>query len=744
MRQLTAFLLRHRLAVSAVFVLLGVASAVSLRSLRFDLSLEPILVTSDEERERLDAFESDVPARLFALIVTLTRPELVTSADLDREAEWIRELEDDPVVTSIFALATTRVVAGTEGVPRLELVRMEAADEPVLPLVERHPLLARRLLSGDGRTTALFVRVAPEAADDPNGLFIAPILDFFEARAGAGVQVRGLGGSVVQRFISRTMWRDMLSSVLLELVAFAVLLPLLFRTVRGSVLPLVVVYTAILLGLGLLTALGYAVSIIDIAVPGLIFIIGLCDAVHMIERFEESMRAGRSRDDAILEMMERVGVACLQTSITTGIGFLSLVTSRHVAVQAFGLKATVAVLITFVTVIALLPILLSIWPIRRRGREEFPFFRRLGLLPGRTVAIAFGSLVVACAFGVARVEVDSHWLEELPTDAPEVLDIAWFEERFVGVQRFDVWLDGDLASPATVAAIEEFQRRFLREPGVTGVESYTDWIREAAGAPASLTPRLVETGVMRLRLTSDLFPSHAVDREFERARISFTTADIGTRRFLELKTIAERELEKLDGPFRGEVAGYMVSAHESSRLVVTTMLESFLVSLIAISLFIAFSYRSLRIGLISVVPNVIPILVALALNGWLDIPIRIGIVMIYSLGLGLAVDDTIHLVTRFVQERRDRPDASPRECMHRSLERAGRALVVTSLILVVGCLCYLRAEFRSMTDVGILLSAVVVTALAADLFLLPHLLLLATPKGRAPAEPAPELDRGPS
>ena len=133
-----------------------------------------------------------------------------------------------------------------------------------------------------------------------------------------------------------------------------------------------------------------------------------------------------------------------------------------------------------------------------------------------------------------------------------------------------------------------------------------------------------------------------------------------------------------------------------------------------------------RVGLVvgaavaRVVP--LPILVALGLNGWLGIPLRIGIVMIYSLGLGLAVDDTIHLVTRFFQERKENPGLSNRECLLRSLRVTGKALIVTSLILSVGCLCYLPSEFRSMRDVGTLLNAVIIAALVCDLFLLPHLI----------------------
>jgi len=132
------------------------------------------------------------------------------------------------------------------------------------------------------------------------------------------------------------------------------------------------------------------------------------------------------------------------------------------------------------------------------------------------------------------------------------------------------------------------------------------------------------------------------------------------------------------------------------------------------------------------VPNLLPVLVALGLTGWFDVPLRIGIAMIFSLGLGLAVDDSIHLLTRYREETRRAPGRPVRASITRALRSTGVALITTSLVLLVGSLCYLPSEFRSMRDVGFLLSAMVTTALVADLWLLPHMLERFGPKAPAP------------
>ena len=133
-------------------------------------------------------------------------------------------------------------------------------------------------------------------------------------------------------------------------------------------------------------------------------------------------------------------------------------------------------------------------------------------------------------------------------------------------------------------------------------------------------------------------------------------------------------------------------------------------------------FRSVKIGLISLAPNVLPLFAALGLSGWAGIDLRIGSALIYCLGLGLAVDNTIHLVTRYLQECRARPHASSRETLIAALHSSGKALITTSLVLAVGTMCHLIGSFQSIRHVGILLFTVIVTALAADLWLLPHLL----------------------
>ena len=337
----------------------------------------------------------------------------------------------------------------------------------------------------------------------------------------------------------------------------------------------------------------------------------------------------------------------------------------------------------------------------------------------------FGLVLALSAIGISRVVVDSSWLGELPANEPVVQDLVWYESNFQGLLTLEAEVEGALDTYEAFQAVERLSDRMLSEEGVTGAETYADWIHEMAGHPVDgdeIDEATWARAVALLRLTGDAFPRHIITPDFSHARLMLRTRDLGTKRYLELQDTLAREAAGLADGLHARPAGYSQMAHESNQLVVTTMAQSLAVSLVAISLFIALAYRSVRLAIISIVPNLLPIVVALGVSGWFGIHMRIGVLMVFCAGIGLAVDDSIHLITRFLQERRAAPDVTIGEHLHRSLRSTGKALVITTAVLAAGALSFLPSNFQSMSDVGVLLTTIVVSALIADLFLFPHLL----------------------
>ncbi len=725
---------RRKWISCAVFAAM-VLSAWMLPRLRVDFSISPLLEGDQEGLRRVRANAAVFPPKRYDYIAMLEWPRPLEPGDLGALERVAQELEKR-FSLDVFSLPRAPVVRWQGGLPiphRFGDLRLE---EGLRAELERHPLLGTKLLSKDGRTTALYIGGGPRDEDEIHRVF-EDLRRWVPRLVPDGVAVRFTGGASIQASIRRLMKQGMGESVLIEAVVFALLLPWVFRSLVGAFLPLLAVLVAALLDAGLMAALGLEVSILDPAVPALIVIIGLSDAVHLVHAFKAARLRGLDGRAALAETVRKVGPACFHTSLTTGIGFLSLLIADHVAVRAFGVKAALAVFVTYLTVMLVVPVGLSFW----KGALGPPDRLTAALAKRswrwrRSAYAAMILLLFVGMSGLSRLRVDSHVLEEIPDDDPAAVNMALYQSRFGGLFRFVVDVEGPLDDAEVFRAIEDLQVRFTGNEDVTGAESYTHWVRAALGdRTGELDQEWLRRGLAVLK-SSPEFPAHVVASTLRRGRLVFDTMDLTTTQYLALVDDFNRLAKTLPPEVHAKPGGYALLAHRSARLVVTTMLGSLLLSFAAIAIFLAVIFRSLRLGLIAMLPNVIPILFVLGVGAWFDIPLRIGIVMIYALGLGLAVDDTIHLAGAFLHERRRHPDGSPREAIDAALASTGRAVVLTSLILVVGGLCYLPCGMQSLADFGLLLAVVAVSALAADLALFPSLLEWHARRSMTPADEA--------
>lgn len=706
------------------FLALVAAAASVLPDLQLDLGISRVLEPSRAELEHVQEFYDDTPPRSVDVVLVVTFEEMIERPQLERLEAIAAGLDAHPRIRTVTSLASIRVMDGPSLLALPRRFPETIGDRTVYDAAWSHPLLRRTLISEDGRSTV--IRVVEDRAEPGRGDrsdFVTVLEDVATDLAGDDATVRLLGTAVINRALRGHMTEDITWTLGLEVILFSLLLPILFRTARGSLLPILVVVGAVVLNFGWMAWLGHPIAIIDIAIPGLVVIIGLCDAIHMVHRFEEEYSAGTERRTAITTMLSKVGHACFHTSFTTGVGFLSLVLTDHATVSSFGQKAAASVGVTFLVVVLVIPAALSVWPIRKPVAARQVRVDWLRPVFPRGVVTATIVILLLTGVGIAQVEVDSFLLEEFPDDDPVSNDVRWFEQEFCGIIHMEARISNDLHTAEAFAGLERFQDALLEEEGATRIESYTLWVREALGNPEGpLTDRQIKAAIARLKLVPGVFPEHLLNENLQQGRIVLLTRDVGAQRMLELRERMRDLADDLPGEITLEPAGYTLMATDSARLVVESITRSLGASLVVITLFISLIFRSWRIGLVSLVPNVLPLLIALGLSGWAGLHLRIGSTLIYCLGLGLAVDDSIHLITRYLQEKRGRPDRPDDEHMESALRSSGKALITTSLILGVGTLCHLVGSFQSIRHVGILLFTVIVSALAADLWLLPHLL----------------------
>ena len=713
----TRIIIRLRYVLLPAWMLLVGLSVSQFPKLRFDTSIHPLLEASQEQRLAVKDFRRALPPLAANFICAVEWPREVGQNELDALASFEDCAREHDASGRVLSLGSISVCRAVDGLPTQCLFREDGTDDSALQRVRRHPLLARWLLSKDGRAAVVLIHLKKRES-------VASLRAHLEGHAPPGSTLRFFAGHLVAETIRETMLGDMKRGLIAEVVLVALATILLFRTARGVLVSMAAPLSALFFFLALTTRLG-AISIIEIAVPGLILVIGLCDAIHIVCAFEEAIGETATRHDAVILAMERVGHACFWTSATTAIGFLSLLTTEHAAVRELAKVAGIGVGIAFLTVVTVVPLLLCLWPVRHAAPAAGWLHAVTQALRSRRAYVAGLALLGLSLLGLPRLVIDSRWLEELPADREIVQTMRWYENRISGLLSIEMHVTGHLGEPATIRALTKLEERVCRQPDVTRVESYTLWVRELVGndnTPVT-DEDLALGGEILQHLKPELFPRHLVTPELNEARIVFSARDMSTQKYLDLKRVLEELTVGLPAGVTAEVAGYGRMAHESSRLIVTTILRGFVLTLAAVCLLIGLTFRSWRLCLIAVLPNAIPIVCALGLTGWLGINLRVGVVMVFCVGVGLAVDDTIHLLTRFVDESRQHGELSVQERVANALRSTGSALFVTSAVLFLAVLCHLPADFRSLRDTGIILATIVAVAYIADVVLLPHLLI---------------------
>ena len=659
-----------------------------------------------------------------------------TSGDLF-DAEPLAELQ--------AVVGRLRSVAGVDEVRSIFDVRRQGAAGAVLPVVPRttggldtaaraaareraanHPLVAGHLLSADATSSLVLVRLAPNADRPP---LLPQVIDRLETTLAAArrecrrLRLELTGLPALREQAAEALRRDMLIFNSLGLTLAVVLSAVVARSLRSTVVACVPPAVGALWALGCLGIVGAPVNILTSVVPSLALVVGTCDSIHFIEDMRRSTRRGLDPLAASTGAVARVGRACGLTSLVTAIGFASLAAARIDAVRIFGLTAAIGALASFLAVTLLTPLIASTGFCSglRLGRSSRLAGRLAGTLAAFSVRHARPLVAVACAATLllglvgSGLDADNRVVDSLPRGAPAAAALAAVDRDFGGAMGVDVvvgWPEGiDWRDDAVLTALD----------GVHGVLAEAEGISRAislSSVAASLPARA------RRRLDAgDVADLVAPDQRLTlvRARV----ADLGSRQLDAVYGRVDDGLAALrrDHPgWRFDLAGMSVVSARNIRQLVRDLGSSLLVEVAIIGLILAVAFRSPLAGIVSLIPNVFPLTVIGALIVATGRALDPATVIVFNVCLGLAVDDTVHVLSAVTRHRRE--GVSITTAVRRAVAETGNAVVIGGLVLAVGFACVTASSVPSLAGFGMLACAAVAAATIAELVFLPALLVV--------------------
>ncbi len=709
-------------------------------------TLETFLVQGDPElafyRETVARFGGD---RLVYLSLDFGEDPLFGVESLATLDRVTRALEAVEGVERASSLAATDAVLDRDGWVEsgplmVDPPATEAEAARIADKVHASSLLPW-FVSPDGRSTLVVIEVDPGLGPVELNGTVAAIRGALEGQAQVESGRFALAGNpVFAEAIDRFNARDqrLFSGLMLALVFLASALWL--RRLSLALLVVGVVAVTVTWVTGLLVVTGHQSNWVVAIVSPLLFLIGVASAIHVLSYYRDVLPEAESRRAAVAETLRRVAVPCLFTSLTTAVGFVALMANPIGPIRVFGAFASVGVMLAFVATVLVVPAGLSLGRRRDRNPALGPGTRGLGRLavldrlaqgrPGLVLAATavLGGVVIA---GVHGLRVETNNLEYFHRDAPLVRDSLSIEQTYGGSAPLDVVVDTGRAAgalePALLASLVAFQDRLEAIDGVARGISLADLTRDLHHAMAGEErttdlPHDVAMVDQLLLLPDADMVGRIVDTERRTTRVAtrFAGATLGLKQSRELLAQVQAAADDTLGE-GARLTGSSLLFVRMDRHLVTGQIRSLSIVLALLLVIMSGLFRSLRVGLLAMIPNVLPIAMMLGLMGWLDVPLDGLTAMIACIAIGIGVDDTIHYLHRLRHELRREPDL--RAAMSRTLAVVGRPIVFTTVVLTAGFGVFGFSDFLGTRNFGLLTGLTVMVALVADLLVLPAVLI---------------------
>ncbi|RJP25695.1 MAG: hypothetical protein C4520_02140 [Candidatus Abyssobacteria bacterium SURF_5] len=643
-------------------------------------------------------------------------------------------------------------VESIEGVARVwslsEVYRNIVSRLPVgaaLPLhrfkegVLGHPLFTGNLISDDGVTTAIVAVLTPDGTKDRNGTVRA--IRQAAAEVCPDKDLRFAGPPVMSAELDRIARRDPRVFTPLVVIMAAGILLAMFHRPAGVRIPLAVAGMSIVWSLGIFSLISGTMNMVLAVMPPLVLVAAVGDSIHLLCRYRHHIRS-KPPERAVVEAVRDVWRPCLMTSLTTAVGFGSLAVSHFSPVRSFGLVSMLGIAFAFVITMLLAPASIAF----KRGaglsaasedvsplNKILSFIKTVNARRPVWILSAFALLSIVGLLGIIRLNVEANTLKFFPADGEIRRTYKFIEENLTGLSPFEILLRGDeLGEPATLAAIDRIQAYLAEQPHITHSFSVRS-LQAGFATPHALAP--ASEGLRIAALFKDLEDSF-INRERSATHIS--------GRGLTMNSILyERAMDDIQSfvnavlpeGITAELTGVVPLIASMDRYLLVTFMKSFAMALLIIGVIMSLNFRSIRFGLLSMIPNAIPIVAVLGLMGFLAIDLSPATVTVASVSLGLVVDDTIHYMHRYFRYLEN--GSAPSAAAAMATATVGAPAIYTTLVLGAGFIVMVVSDFGPTRLFGLLSVFSIMLALLCDLFLLPVLLVRFTPV--TPLEPKPAL-----
>ena len=520
-----------------------------------------------------------------------------------------------------------------------------------------------------------------------------------------------------------------------------------FRSFKAVFFPVLIVLTGVVWAMGMLSLFGYKITLLSGMIPPLLIVIGIPNSIYMLNKFHHEFVQHGNKIKALQRVIIKIGNATFLTNLTTASGFATFIIVKSDILKQFGIIASLNILGLFVLSITLIPIIFSFVepPSSKNVRHlESKFIsgiivRLMTITSHYRKVVYLVTFVVLAAgiYGITLIKSSGYMVDDIPESDPIYTDLKFFEENFAGLMPLEIMVDTKKPSGAmqlsTFQKIDQLEQKLAEYPELSTATSLLNLLKFSKQAfyngrekYYSLPNNREKSFILQYASTNeenaDMLHSF-LDSTQQTTRISVRIKDVGTKKMEELYAKFNATIDSIFNPEQYEVilTGSSITAFKGTQYLLKNLFTSLALAIFLISVFMAVMFSSWRMVIMSLTPNVIPLVFTAAIMGFSNIPIKASTILVFSIAFGISVDNTIHFLAKYRQELKV-TNWDIRQSVELALKETGVSMLYTSVVLFFGFGIFTLSSFGGTQAMGILVSLTLLVAVTSNLVLLPSLL----------------------
>lgn len=758
--RISRFILKQRILLIVILTLLTVFMAYLGKGVKLSYENSSLLPLKDSTRIEYQKFKAQFGEDGNVIVIGMVNPDIFTLKQFNAWAELGNDIKNIDGVLEVVSI--TRAI---------DLVKNENTHQfSVRPVVGRLPatqaevdslknvILNLKFYKGmlfNPKTKATLMTISLDKNkinDNARIALINKIVNDVEAYSTENhVKIHYSGMPYIRTVTMQKIKHELFLFIIISIAVAASIMLFFFRSVKVVLSSLLVVGVSIIWVLGTLALFNYKITILTGVIPSLIVVIVIENCIYILNKYHWEFKNHGNKMRALSQVIHRIGFASLMTNASTALGFGAFIMIPNQLLREFGVVTAINVMFLYVLSITLLPIIFSFLapPTPKQLKHlDSNFFgavldKIIYLITSRRNLIytISGVMIVAGIIGLTLMKTSGKIVDDFRKDDPIYLDLKFFENHFGGVMPFEISVDtkkkNGILNYANIQKIDRMQQVINEHPEFSRPLSLIEVFKFARQAyfggdssqyalPSSMEknfilgyiPQKVQAGS-----GSDLLKSF-LDSTKQITRISFQMADVGTKHMDSLMAEIRPQVDSILPPskFKVDITGNSVVYAKGTNFLIKNLFESVLIAIVLISLLMVFLFSSFRMIMVSMVPNIIPLVITAAIMGYTGIPVKPSTIIVFSIALGISVDNAIQYLSRYRHELKANNGEIKQSALN-ALHEAGFSMIYTSIVLVLGFSVFIVSEFGATQALGILISATLLIAMFFNIMVLPSLLL---------------------